>query len=112
MLVSTHLISEFEGLIDEFTIMDKGRAVLSMDSDAARERYRKIRARFEGEPPKLELPEVRELSRDHHEVEYLLNGKADALLARLAEHHPIAQSEEHLTLEEIFVATLSKGTRP
>ena len=30
ILVSTHLISEFEGLIDEFTIMDSGRAVLTL----------------------------------------------------------------------------------
>src|SRR5689334_24786014 len=28
IFVSTHLISEFEGLIDEFTIMERGRAVL------------------------------------------------------------------------------------
>jgi ABC-2 type transport system ATP-binding protein len=39
VLVSTHLISEFEGLIDEFTIMDDGRDVLTLDADAARERY-------------------------------------------------------------------------
>jgi ABC-2 type transport system ATP-binding protein len=29
IFVSTHLITEFEGLIDEFTIMDRGRAVLT-----------------------------------------------------------------------------------
>ena len=46
VFVSTHLITEFEGLIDEFTIMDGGRAVLSLDADQARQRYQKIRARF------------------------------------------------------------------
>src|SRR6266699_184471 len=30
ILVSTHLITEFEGLIDEFTIVDGGRAVLTL----------------------------------------------------------------------------------
>src|SRR5246127_74647 len=43
VLVSTHLISEFEGLIDEFTIMDRGRAVLALNADQARARYQKIR---------------------------------------------------------------------
>src|SRR5208283_615022 len=43
ILVSTHLITEFEGLIDQFTIIDHGVAVLSLDSDQARERYQKIR---------------------------------------------------------------------
>jgi ABC-2 type transport system ATP-binding protein len=39
VFVSTHLISEFEGLIDEFTIIDGGRHVLTMESDAAREQH-------------------------------------------------------------------------
>jgi ABC-2 type transport system ATP-binding protein len=39
VLISTHLISEFEGLIDEFTIIDNGRNVLTLDADAARERH-------------------------------------------------------------------------
>ena len=50
VFVSTHLISEFEGLIDEFTIIDGGREVLTLDADAARERYKKIYARFAAEP--------------------------------------------------------------
>src|ERR1700687_1092696 len=41
ILVSTHLIAEFEGLIDEFTIMDGGRSVLTVNADEARERYQK-----------------------------------------------------------------------
>ena len=49
VFVSTHLISEFEGLIDEFTIIDRGRDVLTLDADAARERYQKIHARFAGD---------------------------------------------------------------
>jgi ABC-2 type transport system ATP-binding protein len=42
VFVSTHLISEFEGLIDEFTIIERGRDVLTLGADAARERYQKI----------------------------------------------------------------------
>ena len=55
ILVSTHLIAEFEGLIDEFTIMDGGRAVLTLGADEARNRYQKIRARFAQMPPELDL---------------------------------------------------------
>ena len=39
ILVSTHLISEFEGLIDEFTIIDQGREVLTLDADTAHQKY-------------------------------------------------------------------------
>jgi len=41
VFVSTHLISEFEGLIDEFTIIDRGREVLTLDGDTARARHEK-----------------------------------------------------------------------
>jgi len=41
VLVSTHLISEFEGLIDEFTIIDGGREVLTLEADAARGKFEK-----------------------------------------------------------------------
>ena len=46
VFVSTHLIAEFEGLIDEFTIIEHGRDVLTLDADTARERYQKVYARF------------------------------------------------------------------
>jgi ABC-2 type transport system ATP-binding protein len=41
VFVSTHLISEFEGLIDEFTIVDGGREVLTAEADAARGKFEK-----------------------------------------------------------------------
>jgi ABC-2 type transport system ATP-binding protein len=41
VFVSTHLISEFEGLIDEFTIIDEGRDVLTLGADAARGKFEK-----------------------------------------------------------------------
>jgi len=41
VFVSTHLISEFEGLIDEFTIIDGGREVLTLEADAARGKFEK-----------------------------------------------------------------------
>jgi ABC-type multidrug transport system ATPase subunit len=53
VFVSTHLITEFEGLIDEFTIMDDGRAALTLGADEARSRFQKIRARFAGTPPPI-----------------------------------------------------------
>jgi ABC-2 type transport system ATP-binding protein len=109
VFVSTHLISEFEGLIDEFTIIDEGRAVLSLDADTARGRYQKIYARFTAEPPDLNLAGARLLRRNGREIELLVNGDAAAMLDRLRASSPEALTSEALTLEEIFVATLQPG---
>jgi len=106
ILVSTHLINEFEGLIDEFTIVDRGRAVLTMDSDQARERYRKIRARFAQAPPELDLKAALRVKREGRELELIVNGGGGDLLEHLQQHNPEALSTESLTLEEIFFAKL------
>src|SRR2546423_417164 len=106
IFVSTHLISEFEGLIDEFTIMDHGRSVLTLDADNARRLYQKIRVRFSEKPPELDLSKALHVRREGRELELIVNGGGPELLQRLEAHHPEALSKEALTLEEIFVATL------
>jgi ABC-2 type transport system ATP-binding protein len=106
ILVSTHLIAEFEGLIDEFTLIDHGRAVLTLDADQARQRYQKIRARFAQAPPEIDLQAALRVRRDGRELELIANGSGPELMERLRKHNPEALSTESLTLEEIFVATL------
>jgi ABC-2 type transport system ATP-binding protein len=105
VFVSTHLISEFEGLIDEFTIIEAGRDVLTLDADTARERYQKVHARFATEPADLDLAGARVLRRGR-DVEVLVNGNASEVIDRLRARAPETISTEALTLEEIFVATL------
>jgi ABC-2 type transport system ATP-binding protein len=106
ILVSTHLITEFEGLIDEFTIMDRGAAVLTLQADEARERYQRIRARFAQAPSNLDFQSALRVRREGREVELIVNGGGPELLERLREHNPEALSTEALTLEEVFVAVL------
>jgi len=109
VFVSTHLITEFEGLIDEFTIIDNGRDILTLEADAARQRYRKIYARFAQEPANLELPGAHAVRRRGREVEVLTNTDAEGLVDRLRAHSPESLVTEALSLEEIFVATLQPG---
>jgi len=111
VFVSTHLIGEFEGLIDEFTIIDRGRAVLTMDADSARERFQKIYARFASEPAAMNLSAgTHAIRRRGREIEVIVNGNASAVMERLAAQSPEALSSEALTLEEIFVSTLQPET--
>jgi ABC-2 type transport system ATP-binding protein len=106
VFVSTHLISEFEGLIDEFTIIDRGRAVLTLDADTARARYQKIRARFPSDPGALDLPGARVLRQRGREVEIVANGNSAGVLDLLRTRSPETLTTEALTLEEIFVSTV------
>jgi len=104
VFVSTHLISEFEGLIDEFTIIEQGRNLLTMEADAARDRFRKIRARF-SEMPKLDLPGALNVKQNGRDVEILANGNSAQLLEKLKSLSPLELNCESLSLEEIFVAS-------
>jgi len=106
VFVSTHLISEFEGLIDEFTIVDRGREVLTLEADAARDRYKKVYARFPSELAHLDLAASQVLRKSGREIEVVANGDSDALIERLRAHAPEVVTVESLTLEEIFVSTV------
>ena len=106
VFVSTHLISEFEGLIDDFTIIDRGREVLTLEADAARERYQKIHARFAADPGALDLSGLRVLRQRGREVEIMADGDPADVIERLRARSPEAVTTEALTLEEIFVSTL------
>lgn len=113
VFVSTHLISEFEGLIDEFTIIDQGRELFSMDADSARNKFRRVRARFAGNAPELRLPGALALRRAGRELEFLANGNTEQLLTVLRAQNPEDLQCEALTLEEIFVASKTlAGAKP
>jgi ABC-2 type transport system ATP-binding protein len=105
VFVSTHLISEFEGLIDEFTIIEQGRELLTMEADAARDRFRKIRARFAQPPTQLDLTGALNIKQSGREIEILTNGNSEPLLEKLKSRSPEELRCESLSLEEIFVAS-------
>ena len=106
VFVSTHLISEFEGLIDQFTIIERGRDVLTLDADEARTRYQKIYARFADDPGPIDLSGAHVLRRHPREIEVVVNGNAADVTSRLRARSPESLTSESLTLEEIFVTTL------
>jgi len=106
VFVSTHLISEFEGLIDDFTIIEEGRDLLTLAADEARERYRRIYARFASEPAGLDLAGAQVLRSNGRELELVVTGNSVPLLDRLKAGSPEVLTTESLTLEEIFITTL------
>jgi len=107
VFVSTHLISEFEGLIDRFTVIDGGRNVLTLDADEARQRYQKIYARFASiPPPTVDVTGARVLRRHERELELVANGNSDELIERLRAYSPDTLTVEALTLEDVFVTTV------
>ena len=105
VFVSTHLISEFEGLIDEFTIIEEGRELLTMGAESARERFKKIRARFPQAPPSLDLTGALNVRQSGRELEILADGASERLLAVIGAAGPEDVRCESLSLEEIFVAS-------
>jgi ABC-2 type transport system ATP-binding protein len=111
ILVSTHLIGEFEGLIDEFTIIEQGRELMTLSTDDARNRFQKITARFAEAPAGLNLKGAMNVRQSGREFEVLANGNREEIMAELRARQPEELRCDSLTLEEIFVAagTVAKG---
>ena len=104
VFVSTHLIGEFEGLIDEFTIIEKGRELLTLVADTARDRFQKIRASFAQPPTGLDLSGALSFRQSGRDLEVLVDGNRDSVLEKVRARQPNELQCQSLTLEEIFVA--------
>jgi ABC-2 type transport system ATP-binding protein len=113
VFVSTHLIGEFEGLIDQFTIIEQGRELLTMPADQARERFQKIRVSFSQPPAALDLAGALHVRQSGRDMEILADGNCEQLLEKLRACHPDELRRDSLNLEEIFVAagTLAAAKR-
>ena len=106
VFISTHLISEFEGLIDEFTIIENGKEVLTLEADCARERFQRIRARFAQPLLQVDFKDAHNARWEGRELELVVNGNSEGILDRIKSYSPEALSTEALTLEDIFLASL------
>jgi len=105
VFVSTHLISEFEGLIDEFTVVEQGRNLLTMNADEARSRFKKISVRFTSPPATLAPAGALLVKQNGRSAEILANGNSENIIAELKRQNPEDLRCESLSLEEIFVAS-------
>jgi len=113
VLVSTHLISEFEGLIDRFTILDAGKAVMTADADEARSRFLRVQAEFaQDPPPDSALPGARTIRRRGRTLEVLIEGDPGPMRQRLESLGGRDLTVTSLTLEEIFMAVAKSGGQP
>lgn len=112
VFLSTHLISEVEGIVDEFTIVDQG-AVLTSGADDARARFKRIRVRFAGPPPLLSFPGLVDARGHGRQREFVVEGAVDAALEVIRKHAPEEMSTEALDIESIFCALLNpnRGVR-
>jgi hypothetical protein len=86
--------------------MDKGRTVMALGADEARERYQKIRARFAQAAPTTEFPAALHVRRNGRELELIANGGSAKIMEELRALSPETLTSEALTLEEVFVAAL------
>jgi ABC-2 type transport system ATP-binding protein len=103
VFVSTHLITEFEGLIDEFTIIEKGRDILTIATDDARERFQKVVVRFPDENVDLKGINCLRLVQEARHADVFCNGNLDEVEAQLKQMKPESMNRETLSLEEMFM---------
>ena len=99
-------------MIDEFTIIEQGRELLTMEADDARGRFQKLRARFAAPVDDLDVVGALGVRWTGREVEVLADGNSQKLMEQLRARSPEDLRCDSLTLEEVFIAagTLAKVT--
>lgn len=105
VLVSTHLITEFEGLIDEFTILDQGRSIYSAETEAARTQFQRLYLRFKSAIPEFRSQRIVANKSEGRTAELITHGDISDLKRQLTQCDLEETRSEALTLEEIFLIT-------
>ena len=105
LLVSTHLIEEFEGLIDAFTIIDRGRQIVTVTSDEARRRFKKVLLLFDDTPPTVSEPFILTSEPFGRELQLTVRGFSPDVERQLRGYSPISMQTEDLSMEDIFIAS-------
>ena len=104
ILVSTHLISEFEGVVDGFTVMSGGKAVLTTEADEARARFCRLRAWFDADAPDaVPMKTVRPCKREGRMLELIVDQGAHEAEGWLKGAGAARVDASALTLEDIFL---------
>jgi hypothetical protein len=84
-----------------------------METDDARADFRKVRARFTGELPKLDRVPGLMPRFEGRELEVCVNGDREETIIKLRALGGEVIAEENLSLEEIFLVILNqKATKP
>jgi ABC-type multidrug transport system ATPase subunit len=111
IFVSTHLISEFENIIDDFAIIENGRVILSSRADEARARFHRVRVRFSRPPAQLKVPGLVECRGQNGDFVLVVSGDEEPAVQYLKSHAPESLIVEELDLEGIFLALLSSQSK-
>lgn len=107
LFISTHLISEFEGVVDDFTLMEAGRDVLTLNADEARLKYQRVRGWFDGAAPaSIPLKTVQAPRHEGRMVEFVVNDEVERARSWLTEVGAARVEASALSLEEIFLAAV------
>ena len=107
VFVSTHLITEFEGLIDKFTIVEQGRELLTLPTEQAQSEFKRLRCRFT-EPVTLPFQHdtVLDCKLDGRQAELIIRGDTAAVEQWAQAQSPESVQIDALSLEDIFLATV------
>ncbi len=108
VFVSTHLITEFEGLIDEFTIMDRGLELITLEADQARAQYKRLVLVFPDNPQLPDLPEIMDCQVEGREMELWICGDEQPVRDWASSFHPESIESHAMTLEEIFLSNVKQ----
>ncbi len=111
ILLSSHLLNEFSGLIDHVGFIKNGRLDLVAPLPSLQQKMKRLRLVFEqGTPPQLRLDGALQVQLNGREaVATVADFEEEKTLAGLTVYQPTHVMVEDLSLEDMFIARLGRG---
>ncbi len=114
VFISSHLLNDVERVADRVALMNDAQIHLVEDTESLKSRIREIKITFSDEPPdRSDMPDILSLSKERHEWLMVVENYEPDTAAQLKAKLPDATIQTRdMSLEEIFIALVSKGKPP
>jgi ABC-2 type transport system ATP-binding protein len=110
---SSHHIAEVDQIADRVAIIYRGRAIVTGELEALRERYRRLHFVFDGEAPapSFQTPGVVRVERQGRTLTVISSAGGDGILAEARALQPVSTDVSPITLKEIFLESIKAEDR-
>jgi len=108
VLISSHILTDVERVVDWIGILAEGRITLSAPIESLKESVKRLRICFPGDPPeRVEVPGTLGVRRSGREVLVTVQDFTPALLETIRRKFGVAAEVQDMDLEDMFIEYVS-----
>ena len=111
IIISSHILSDIEKIVDHIVMMNRGRIVIDTDFDDLRDQYQQVSiTATHSELPELSLPNILDCKRDEYQANFITTRENLTAAENFAREAGCELLSKPLRLEELYPYLVKKSS--